>query len=29
MPAGVDCLTRPAWGCLGYHFFSLGGAPGS
>ncbi len=24
MPAGVGCLTRPAWGCLGYPIFILG-----
>ncbi len=23
MPAGVSCLTRPAWGCLGYQFSTL------
>jgi hypothetical protein len=23
MPAGVGCLTRPAWGCLGYPIFIL------
>ncbi len=23
MPAGVGCLTRPAWGCLGYQIFIL------
>jgi hypothetical protein len=24
MPAGGGCLTRPAWGCLGYPIFILG-----
>jgi hypothetical protein len=23
MPAGGGCLTRPAWGCLGYQIFIL------
>jgi hypothetical protein len=27
MPAGGGCLTRPAWGCLGYQIFSLGVVP--
>jgi hypothetical protein len=27
MPAGVGFLTRPAWGCLGYHIFILGVVP--
>jgi hypothetical protein len=27
MPAGVGCLTRPAWGCLGYRIFILGAVP--
>jgi hypothetical protein len=27
MPVEISCLTRPAWGCLGYYFFILGGVP--